>query len=39
MYIKFIVKVWNKLKEESNKTGKSIQQIVQEIIIEHYDLD
>lgn len=39
MHIKFLSKLWNKLKQESDAQGISIQQVVQNALIEYYNLD
>jgi predicted DNA-binding protein len=38
MYIRFIKPLYIRLKLESERTGKSIPTIVQEIIAEHYKI-
>lgn len=39
MYIKFLSKLWNRLKHESDAQGISIQQVVQNALIDYYNLD
>lgn len=39
MYIKFLSKIWCRLKHESDVQGVSIQQVVQNALIDYYNLD
>lgn len=39
MFIRFVKPLWDSLQKESEKTGKSIPSIVQEIVAKHFCIE